>query len=171
MGANGPKSPTSVIPAQSLPPRRRGRESIPGKVRHHYPGTSLSRGPLRSGGESGWPRIVDEHERTCYYSSYEKPTACVRTLRSRSVQRLDPVSILLKPALPASIRGPKALQTIPKCPGLQIRRRAEWNTLKQLLGRELAPTGSPAPNRCGCRGVIPLQAMQVTFTVATQVDA
>ena len=32
-------------------PRR--RESIPGKVRCHYPGSSLSRGPLQSGGESG----------------------------------------------------------------------------------------------------------------------
>ena len=74
-------------PPPSFPRRR---ESIPGKVRHHYPGTSLSRGPLRSGGESGWPRIVDAHERTCYYSSYEKPTACVRTLRSRSVQRPGP---------------------------------------------------------------------------------
>ena len=88
-----------------------------------------------------------------------------------AVSARDPVSILLKPALPASIRGSRAFQNPPKCPSLQIRKGAEWNTLKQLLGRALAPTGSPAPNRCGCRGVIPLQAMQVTFTVATQVDA
>ena len=59
-----PKSPTSVIPAQSLPPRRRGRESIPGKVRHHYPGSSLSRGPLRSGGESNLFRLREKQRRS-----------------------------------------------------------------------------------------------------------
>ena len=37
-----PKSPTSVIPAKSLPSRRRGRESIPDKARRHDTGSSHS---------------------------------------------------------------------------------------------------------------------------------
>ena len=47
---------------------------------------------------------------------------------------LDPVSILLKPALPAFICGSRAFQNPPKCPSLQIRKGAEWNTLKRFFG-------------------------------------
>ena len=43
----------ALVPNPPPPSFPRRRESIPGKVRHHYPGSSLSRGPLRSGGESG----------------------------------------------------------------------------------------------------------------------
>ena len=46
----------------------------------------------------------------------------------------DPVSILLKPALPAFICGSRAFQNPPKCPSLQIRKGAEWNTLKRFFG-------------------------------------
>ena len=45
-------APTSVIPAQSLPSRRRGREPIYAMVRHHDTGSSPSRTPARSGEES-----------------------------------------------------------------------------------------------------------------------
>ena len=40
-----------------------------------------------------------------------------------------------------------------------------------IIGERASPDRLACPNRCGCRGVIPLQAMQVTFTVTTQMDA
>ena len=45
--------PVFLSPNQPPPSVPRRRESIPGKVRRPYPGSSLSRGPLQSGGESG----------------------------------------------------------------------------------------------------------------------
>ena len=53
-----PRFPTSVIPAQSLPSRRRGRESIPDRARHHDPESSPSRLPSKSAGESGLARFA-----------------------------------------------------------------------------------------------------------------
>ena len=40
-------------PSHPPPSFPRRRESIPCKARRHYPGSSLSRGPLQSGGDSG----------------------------------------------------------------------------------------------------------------------
>ena len=69
--------------------------------------------------------------------------------RAAVVSAVDPVAILLKPALPASIRGPKALQTALKCPRPQIRKGAEWNTLKHFFVEEfLGPAG--CRNQGGC---------------------
>ncbi len=48
------KSPTSVIPAKSLPPSSRGREPIPCKVHSHSLRGSPSRHPSKLGGGSWW---------------------------------------------------------------------------------------------------------------------
>ena len=66
-----------------------------------------------------------------------------------TVGALDPVAILLKPALSAFIRGPKALQTALKCPRPQIRKGAEWNTLKHFFVEELlGPAGCRNQGDC-----------------------
>ena len=90
--------------------------------------------------------------------------------RAAVASAVDPVPILLKPALPASIRGPKALHNRPKCPSLQIRRRAEWSTVKHFFVEELLePARLSQSGRL--HGVIPLLTVQVTLVLTTQADS
>ena len=55
----------------------------------------------------------------------------------------NPVPIPLKPLRPASIRAPKPFQSDAGCPTPQIRKGAEWNSLKRFFAlwapRQLGP--------------------------------